>query len=361
MDTRTKFIHWYNDVFKTDPLYIAMENTVEASPWHRERNVGIHTDMVVTQYLSTNHGPFDVRGAFGCAFHDVGKPPCEILKYREDRGQYRAYHGHELRSARMWEDWAVKNWVFLQKEFKFVPEDIYTIGWMIEHHVPWATKRDEKLNAFAATNYETLGLESTWYDMLLADQTGRISDDSHQRLEQCTDWIDDMADRTMRAQHRYRTHDSGKFVYMLIGAPGTGKSTARENIGGDITICMDDLRLEWYSSDYDEAFVKQKADKKFNAKVDKVYVDALNNHNHVVLDNTNTSTKARKRWLAPARARDFKLIAIVFPVDLDTILARQKTRTDKQIPNDVVVNMYNRLSLPMYGDFDEIIVDSGNL
>jgi predicted kinase len=81
----------------------------------------------------------------------------------------------------------------------------------------------------------------------------------------------------------------------------------------------------------------------------------------VVLDNTNTSAKQRRRWLAPAKARGFQLVAVVFPVDLDTVLARQNSRTDKKIPDHVVVNMYNRLSLPMYGEFDKVLVDSSNL
>jgi predicted kinase len=365
MDTRTKFIHWYNDVFKTDPLYLAMENTVEDSPWHRERNVGIHTDMVVSQYLSTSD-PFDVRGAIGCAFHDVGKPPAEIERFKPERGTYRAYYGHELLSARMWEDFAVKNWTFLSEHFGLVPDDIYTIGWMIEHHVPWATKKDAKLDAFAATAYKTLGFDETWANMLMADQSGRISDDSHQRLEQCNEWIDDHFERVRRyfndvVQPSVLDVEDKKFVFMLIGAPGTGKSTARNNIGADATICMDDLRLEWYDTDYDKAFKMSTEDKKFGHKVEKLYIEALNNHNTVVLDNTNTSAKQRRRWLAPAKARGFQLVAVVFPVDLDTVLARQNSRTDKKIPDHVVVNMYNRLSLPMYGEFDKVLVDSSNL
>ena len=367
MDMRTKFIHWYNDVFKTDPLYVAMEQTVEDSPWHRERNVGIHTDMVVSQYLSTND-PFDVRGAIGCAFHDVGKPPCEITKFREDRGEYRAYHGHELHSARMWENYAVKNWSFLSEHFELTFDDIYTIGWMIEHHVPWSTKKDAKLDALAATAYKTLGFDETWADMLMADQTGRISDVSHQRLEQCEDWLDDHFERVRNYFNNVvqssifdDENEDKKFVFMLIGAPGTGKSTARNNIGADAAICMDELRLEWYSDDYDEAFKMSCDDKKFGQKVDKLYIETLNNHNTVVLDNTNTSAKQRRRWLAPARARGFELVAIVFPVDLDTILSRQNSRADKKVPDHVVVNMYDRLALPLYGEFDKVLVDSGNL
>ena len=364
-DIRTQFIHWYYDVFKTTDLYQAMENTVEDSPWHRERTVGVHTDMVVSQYLSIQDtSNFDVRGAIGCAFHDVGKPPCEIIKHKPERGEYRAYHGHEQVSARMWEDWASENWDFLSTTFNLDPDDIYVIGWMIEHHVPWATKKDAKLDAFATTALETIGFESTWYDMLMADQIGRISDDSHQRMEQCEAWIADLADRVSKAQHRWKDEFTGKRAYMLVGAPGCGKSTYRNKLLDEhpdaAIVCMDDLRMEWYGGSYDDAFVASTKDKKFNAKVDAHYIETLRTHDTVILDNTNTMTKTRRRWLAPARARKFLITAILFPVTKEELKDRQSKR-DKFVPYNVIDTMYDRMQLPMYGDFDDVIVYDSNL
>ena len=365
-----KFSHWYFDEFQLDPLFQAMVETVEDSPWHRERNVGTHTDMVVSQYIARQQAlTFDVLGAIGCAFHDVGKPSSEIIKFKPERGEYRAYHGHELVSARMWEDWAVRNWTFLSEEFGLIPEHIYHIGWMIEHHVPWATKKDAKLDAFAATAFSTIGVDSnTWIDMLMADQTGRMSDDSHQRIAECEEWICDHMLRVRKAEHRWVPFGNN-VVYMLIGPPGCGKSTFREEhvrrceqIGHKTAVVsMDDLRLEWYSPEYDIAFKKASEDSAFNAKVDKVYVEALRENNIIILDNTNTAGRARKRWLAPARARDFKVHAVLFPSTREQVLMRQHSREDKTIPAHVVENMYDRLSLPLIGDFDEVSVHAGNL
>ena len=342
-----------------------MEDTVEDSPWHRERNVGVHTDMVVTQYLSRQDSDkFDVRGAIGCAFHDVGKPPCEIIKHKPERGEYRAYHGHEQVSARMWEEWAVLNWKFLSEEFELDADDIYVIGWMIEHHVPWATRKDAKLDAFATTALETIGFETTWTDMLMADQQGRMSDDSHARIEECDAWIADHHARVEKAQHRWEDTFTGKRAFMLIGAPGCGKSTYRKKLlelhPDAPIVCMDDLRLEFYGGTYDEAFIASTKDKSFSAKVDKRYIETLNAHDVIILDNTNTMTKTRRRWLAPAKARKFLLTAVLFPVDLGEIKDRQSKR-DKFVPFHVVESMYNRMQLLMYGDFDDVIVHDGNL
>lgn len=199
MTVLDRFIHWYYNDFHDTKLYLDMAGTVENSPWHRERDVGVHTDMVVSQYLASPSRD-DVRGAFACAFHDVGKPPSEIEKFSEERGLYRAYHGHEQVSARMWEDWAVQNFRFLQKEFRFHPNDLYAVGWMIEHHVPWGTKKDAKLDAFARTSLKTLGLNGirTWHNVLMADQRGRISDPSHERGDQALEWIRDQCARVQR-------------------------------------------------------------------------------------------------------------------------------------------------------------------
>lgn len=151
---------------------------------------------------------------------------------------------------------------------------------------------------------------------------------------------------------------------MLIGAPGCGKSTYRKKLleqhPDAPTVCMDDLRLEFYGGTYDEAFIASTKDKSFNAKVDKRYIETLNAHDVIILDNTNTMTKTRRRWLAPAKARKFNLTAVLFPVDLEEIKDRQNKR-DKFVPFHVVESMYNRMQLPMYGDFDDVIVHDGNL
>lgn len=364
--TQQLFVHWYfNDFRQTDPLYRAMARTVENSPWHREDSVGIHTDMVVAQYLALDGVEnFDVRGAFACAFHDVGKPPAEQIKFREDRGEYKAFHGHEQVSARMWENWAVENWGLLRDVFGFVPRDIYTIGWMIEHHVPWGTKKDGKLDAFGATAHHTIGNAPTWAHVLLADQTGRISDPDHQRGEQALEWLEDHERRVIASEFRWTPYGDKK-VYMLIGAPGCGKSTYRQQLLREhpdaAVISMDDCRIEFYGEPYDQAFAKASKDSSFGAKVDARYIETLRKNDVVILDNTNTAAKARNRWLAPARARDFQTVAVLFPVARQTVIDRQKTRKDKEIPAHVVEAMYDRMALPMIGDFDDVIVHDGNL
>jgi hypothetical protein len=105
-DYRTNFIHYYHNELKFTDEFLLMEGTVEDSPWHREKNVAVHTDMVVSQYISTAPQVWskrDLLGALACAFHDFGKPAAEEVKFSEERGKYRRYVGHEVVSARVWE------------------------------------------------------------------------------------------------------------------------------------------------------------------------------------------------------------------------------------------------------------------
>jgi hypothetical protein len=51
----------------------------------------------------------------------------------------------------------------------------------------------------------------------------------------------------------------------------------------------------------------------------------------------------------------------LFPIALQEVLDRQHTREGRSTPDVVVTTQYNALSLPQYGEFDEINVHCGNL
>src|SRR5690606_13123398 len=89
-------------------------------------------------------------GAFAVAFHDVGKPDSEEVKHSEERGTYRKYAGHEIISARLWEDYAVKNFNMLQSMFPEFDENMILVtAWIIEYHLPFSIKKPQKLNVIA--------------------------------------------------------------------------------------------------------------------------------------------------------------------------------------------------------------------
>jgi len=181
--------------FKQTPEWAAMVRTVENSPWHREANVAVHTQMLLDYYMANF---FDHRNEkqrmlslVGCLFHDVGKPPSEILKFSEERGNYRAYHGHEQVSARMWVDYALSNRVLVTELTGFSLADISDVALMLEHHVPFALKDKQKRKALKDAFLNRMGPSGhqAWLDLLNSDQHGRISDDQPKKLADVAVWM----------------------------------------------------------------------------------------------------------------------------------------------------------------------------
>ena len=372
-DLRSKFNTWYFNEFHSTILYRDTEETIEDSPWHREKNVAIHTDMVVGQYVGLSPQvwhPFDLFGALACAFHDVGKPAAEEKRYSKERGHYRRYTGHELISARLWEDYAVRNWKTLVETFGLAPEDLQTVGWTIEHHLPYGVKKKDKVEAFLRNIHASIGAE-IFRRVLRADTLGKICDDHEEKIRGNNEWLDEFFDRSLSPWTG--TDSDAPTMYMLIGASGSGKSTFTMTLDYDKTTVYswDQLRMDYYldkderklpaQEQYRIAFEKSTKDKEFNSKVNKEYIERLKTGKDVVIDNTNGSNKRRRFFIQEARQRGYAVVAVLFPIELDTLIARQDIRPDKTVPEEAVRRQYMNLQYPFYGDFDEIRVISSNL
>ena len=168
----------------------------EGSPWHREENVAVHTNMLLKFYdenfASSRSEWQQLVTRIGCLFHDVGKPPSRIIKTSETRGEYRAYHGHELVSARMWVDYASgRGKQDVEQMLQFSPTEVSHVAFMIEHHVPFALARPEKRKALKAGMFNRFDDHGhrAWLDLLLSDQHGRISDDQATKLANVDTWM----------------------------------------------------------------------------------------------------------------------------------------------------------------------------
>ena len=184
------------DAFRFHPWANAMKLTREDSPWHRESSVWEHTRMCLDWYdrnLSNKRNDQQkMLTRIALTFHDVGKPPCQIIKFSEERGEYRAYHGHEQVSARMWVDFALSNPAICDL-LRITANDISNIAFMIEHHVPFATKDPKKRKALKDALMNRIGESGhrAWLDFLYCDQFGRISDDQAAKLATIAVWMEE--------------------------------------------------------------------------------------------------------------------------------------------------------------------------
>lgn len=194
MNSTDRFEIFFKE-FRSDPMWLAMEATVENSPWHRETNVAVHTAMLIEYYKSSlivnRTEEQRMLTLLSCLFHDVGKPPSEVVKNSPERGEYRAYHGHELRSARMWVNYSLTNKDMIFNFLQLSLQDVSNIALMLEHHVPFALKDRKKRKSLKEALHIRMGKDGhqAWLDMLNSDQNGRISDDQAIKLAHVALWM----------------------------------------------------------------------------------------------------------------------------------------------------------------------------
>lgn len=151
-------------------------------------------------------------------------------------------------------------------------------------------------------------------------------------------------------------------IWVPIGASGSGKSTIsralRQQNPNLLIFSFDDLRHEWYDQEnYANAFKQSTEDPQFSAKANQRFLDLISTGKDIFVDNTNLTPKRRRFYLQEARRRGYRAVAIVFDVDLPTIIARQKTRGDKEVPELAVTRQFDSLVPPQMGEFDEILTN----
>jgi predicted kinase len=375
IDWRATFLAQFEGI-KTLPVFTRMNSVTENSPWHRESSVGVHTQMVVDQYVKMTDdqwGDFfatvriwtraDYLAGMAAIFHDTGKPQSEIKKWSETRGDYRAYHGHELLSARLFETYAAERYPM------FTADEIATISFIIEHHMPWSVEDKEKRHNLALTANHYGGAE-LFCRHLLADQYGRFSDDQDAKVKRADEWVKSFLELAMEVQkprwNEVVLPDDAPVMYIPVAPSGAGKSTylakLRETIPDINVFSLDALRHEWYDADdYAKAYEGSVNDKSFEAKANARFHAQAKERRSMYIDNTNLSARRRKMYLEGARKNGYKTVAVLMPISLDVLLARRTQRGDKTVPEAAVRQHYNALQAPLLGEFHEIVVSNHNL
>lgn len=357
-----------------------MKNTKEDSPWHRENSTWVHTMMVVEEFLARSPKvwtPAWFAGACAALFHDVGKPKCLTWKFKEGRGDYKAFYGHEKESARIFIDMVVRT-PQLKEIFDYMGDNtLFITAWMIEHHLPWQIKDPKKRDALMKTCSRYLGGVEVFTTLLLSDTFGRISDDQDEKRLNAQIWVDEFhaefsgkkdyfAFLNTEAYRIENDRTNRKIAFFMIGTSGSGKTTFRNQIieaeGGKIgQFSLDDLRHELYGEDYGVAFQKSCQDKHFKAIAKERFVSSIrdNKCNVYIHDNTSRTKRSRAMDIIELQNRGYYVIAVLMVTSLKTALERQYTRSDKCVPDDAVTAQFFSVELPSIGEFDDIIIQYG--
>lgn len=375
MDMKEKFTRWFSDFIDSDHEYVvAMEETTEDSPYHREDNVRTHTNMVVMEYVAQVGEAWtknDLLGAIAAAFHDVGKPHTEREEYSKKYGKViRRYNNHEEYSAAMWIDFWFKNEMGI-KNIVGAMEDAYNVAVMIAYHLPYSLGND-KLTMLRTHLYH-YQLEDVFGKLLLADSRGRIYDEDV--TPRNVSWNNDNGFFGKKGK-TYNLSDEID-VHLMVGAPGSGKSTYCGKYYGedDVIYSFDEVR-ELSFPEFDTYHEKFNAFCEYDFANDKtlhqkfgvpekissqqVFLDYLMKFSKdsvdtgvFVIDNTNTNRKSRRKAKNTVNANGVK--AIYFIGTFDDILRNNESRSSyKSIPYDVLKRMYFMAVPPILGEFDSI-------
>lgn len=134
-------------------------------------------------------------------------------------------------------------------------------------------------------------------------------------------------------------------VIMLCGLPASGKSTYAKEIA-------EQEKANLHSSDnmrkllFGDENVNDKNDEVFNMLHKQIKLDLIDNKN-VVYDATNINYKRRKGFLEELNKIDCEKICVLIATPYEKCLEQNKLR-ERQVPEEVIKNMYLNFYIPQY-------------
>ncbi len=154
------------------------------------------------------------------------------------------------------------------------------------------------------------------------------------------------------------TASKNNVLFILIGAPGSGKSTEvaklEKSVPNNIIVSSDTLRAKFGSDENDQSVTP-----KVFSYIKRMLPVFLNDGKNVILDATNMTVRDRKEYIDMAKQNGSKVVGIAFERDKATLLDRNKKRGDaggRNVPEFVIDKMLAKYQKPTSAEgFDKIL------
>lgn len=317
---------------------ISILETIEQSPrWHSEGNVLIHTRLVCDEmHKQTNNIDRGKRELLmvSALFHDLGKATCTTIT---DDGVIHSY-GHEQKS--FW----ITNELLSDESYS---KRSYVCNMVKNHMRPLIITASKRIK----TKVFNLSKEVNIKDLLLlkhCDCTGSI-------MQEYDGWKDklELIKNIAINLEIYDMKAKGDFdVYLLIGIPGSGKSTYSNSLNLPI-ISRDVIRIELGLVKEGEKGVGDYHQEKIvSEKFDEKMISLCQQKKSFIIDNTNLKKKYRDNFKEKIMKYNANVKFVYFDIDFELCCSRR----EGQISREIMQKMYDGMEIPTEIESDNIII-----
>jgi len=320
--------------------------------YHIENTVWTHTFMVLNYYIKKHNidlnddineiNLYHKINFLALLLHDIGKP---FTRKKHPKNPNRViFSQHENFSTILALDFLKK--IGIEKE------NIVYISWLINYHgifMNYSIKKIERLFKFNKVLLENIISFSKF------DRMGSLSLDN-----KIKDYYLEFDFDNFINESKIKYNKKDKEIVILIGLPGSGKSTFYNKYFKDKNyklISRDELLIEYgrekyNTNNYNEIWKKlsQEEHRMIDGLLIKKFTEYKKKNENIVIDLTNVSMKTRKKWFS---GKKYFYRMFVFLKTINECIENNKKRKndDKDLDLNVIYKFAKKFQMPLYNEF----------